>query len=219
MTKMNILIYSIVFSIIIIILLYFGLIRYVTLKYRNCNYYINRYKDIKQYNNVIISIPCIPNNIEKTIPTLKSILDQTTRVNMIYINIPSIDKEVPEDIKKVANVNITGKDYNSLQNILPTLLKEGNEDSVIICLNNNTIYSVDTIEEFISTSEKNPDKLICIDTNDFNKGILIKPKFFSSNIMNTDYTDINYTDYIKQDLKNKNIEIIKIDTKLDNYSC
>jgi len=220
MTKKTLLIISLVLtivSIIYILLTYFGIIRYVSLRFSKSKPYINSYNTLEpadKNNKVVVSLST-PANIlkhDKIRPTINSILDQTVKVNQIAWNIPNIDDDVStqnleknncyKDIISVFNIK---KDYGYGSNLIPTLLREGNADTKIICLDNDYVYGKDLIENLVEASSKNPTKMICS-----TGAILIKPNFFDINIINT--TSKFNKEWLMMFLKNEKMDIGNNDT-------
>jgi hypothetical protein len=217
MLKNKIMFYIIVtLNIILMLFLYLGFFRYICLYFIPLDYYINNYtkKKNKNIGKTIISIESNKENIKKLEPVLKSLLDQSVRIDGIYINVH--DKfEIPDFIKKIAIVNVTGKDYGDRQNFLPMLLREESSDTNIICLSNTMIYDYNLIEDLTSEVDKDQYKIICIDDKDFKKGMLIKPKFFDSDIMLNKNIDINQC--INNNIKKTGFKTLKIKNKC-NYN-
>ena len=203
-------------TISLMLFLYLGFFRYICLYFIPLDNYINNYKNVKTNKKIgrtIISIKSNKEDIQKLEPVLKSLLDQSVRIDAIYINIH--DKiEIPDFIKKIAIVNVTGKDYGDSQNFLPMLLREESSDTNIICLSNDMIYDYNLIEDLTSKVDKDPYKIICIDDKDYKKGMLIKPKFFDTEIMLNKNSNINQC--INNNIKKTGIKTLKIKNK-HNY--
>ena len=174
---------------IITILYYFGVFRYFKM-HGDSEKYINNYKNLNKEtdNKVVISITTTPENIKKLRPTLNSILDQTVKVDQIALNIPDHGKkyEIPDDYYKILNIYRGVKNYGPSTKFIPTLLREDDNDIIIILLHDNYIYGEDFIHNIIKEYEKyNDDAIIS------KKAILIKPKFIDSSII---YNDDDYLD-------------------------
>jgi F0F1-type ATP synthase delta subunit len=162
---------------IIIILYYFGIFRYFQLHLKSSEKYINNYKNLKKGsdNKVIISFTTTPKNISKIRPMINSILDQTVKVNGIYLNIPENEKyKIPKDFNKILNIFVTKKDYGEINKFIPTMLREDNSDTIIILLDDDYIYGKDFIESIIEENKNNDIPIIS------KKAILLKPKFIDA---------------------------------------
>lgn len=210
----NVLILSIVISVISllwIIVLYFGVVRYVKLSMYDCEKFSESYLKLPRVdskNKVIVSINTREQNFNKIKKTINSILDQTVHPDQIIISTsPDTDMKLPDVIKN-NNIVIThklAKDYGNLSNIISPLLREKNGDTIIILLDDTTLYGTDLLENLVEASEKNPESVIYtsgyqgkryvdtgkkVDVNDSNdiidcsSGVLVKPKFFDKNIIN-----------------------------------
>lgn len=168
-----------VLSLLFSILYYIGIVRYFKLHIDKNDKYLENYRNLdKNYDKkVIISFTTTPEKINKIKPMLNSLLDQTVKVDQFVLNIPpNFNCEVPEEYKKMLNVFNCGKDYGCVTKLIPTLLREDDNSSIIILLNDNIIYGKDFIENLIEEYKKY--KLPIIN----NKAILITPEFFNMSI-------------------------------------
>ena len=202
---------SSVVSLLWIILLYFGIIRYIKLNVYCCDKFSEMYLKLPRVNSknkVIVSIYTREPNLDKIKKVINSILDQTVHPDQIIINTaPDMDIQLPDFIKN-HNIIITHKlanDYGDISNIISPLLREKDGDTIIILLDDITIDGSDWIESLVDESEHYPDSAIYtsgyvgkqyvdtgkkIDLHDSNDiidcsfGVLVKPKFFDENIIN-----------------------------------
>lgn len=195
------LIFSVILSVIMIITSYYGLDRYIKLQYSNPTTYIKEYSSLQEADpnsRVVVSLTCTPDEISKIEPTLLSVLDQTVKVNQISLNV-SKDCAIPNQYNDMCNVYGFCKDYGDGTKYIPTLLREGDKDTKIICLDNAYIYGGDLIETLVNESNKNPDLTI------YTKGaILFKPRFVSPEIVDrlkSDFDDKWLFDNINVDKK------------------
>ena len=162
---------------IIVILYYFGIIRYFKLHIDSHKSYIEKYKNLNKAsanNRVILSFTSTPSKVNKIKPMIKSILDQTVKVDQIVLNLPKNNNNnynIPNEYNDMLNIFYCN-DYGEATKIIPTLLREDNSDTIIILLNDDYIYGKDFIETMIEESNKNDEAII------YDKGILIKTKFF-----------------------------------------
>jgi hypothetical protein len=142
------------------------------------------------------------NELKNIFPTVNSLLDQTVRVNKIFLVLPcSTNCNVPENLTKVLSVVQPGKVYDDkYQDIITVLQREKEKDTFIIKVSNGIIYGKEFIENAIGTSESNPDSIIKDSSNSF---LLIKSELFIlddqskfSNFAN-DIKDMEYREHYK----------------------
>ena len=186
---MNITVFIIItiIPLLITILYYYGITRYIQLHYENPNKYIENYKNLPKIpdieNKIIISFTTTPDRIKKINPMLNSILDQTVKIDQIVLNIPGNCKgktyNVPNNYKNIMNIITCEKDYGPATKFIPTILREDNADTIIILLDDDTIYGKDFIETIVEESKKNKDKTIIS-----KKSILLKPSNVDPSIIN-----------------------------------
>ena len=150
------------------------------------DHFINNYKNVKKTtpSKVVVSFTTTPDKIERITPMLSSLLDQTARVDQISLNNPEKYKNkeytVPEYLKNICNIYKAGKDYGIGTKYVPTLLREQENGTKIILVNDDIIYGKDFIETLVRESDANPDK--CIFVGDYfngSSGILLKPEFLN----------------------------------------
>lgn len=171
-----------ILSIIVIIFYYFGLFRYIQLHFDGIDKYIKNYKNLDKAHDkkVVISMTTTPEKIKKIKPVLKSLLDQTVKVNMIVLNIPKDQEfEIPSEYKDMISILKCGKDYGCANKLIPTLLREDDNNTIIIMIEDNVIYGKDFIETIVEEYKQNNCAII-------NKNaILITPEFFDVNKFNS----------------------------------
>ena len=192
-----------VISLIIAFLSFFGIFRYFNLHFKSSENFINNYKKLdnpKSNSKIIISIGTTGKKLKNIRPMLNSILDQTVKVNQIFINIPecSYKYDIPNDYKNIFTILPCGKNYGNATKFIPTLLREDSADTKIIFLENNYIYGKDFIETLINESD-NFDGVITS-----NKVIILKPNDIDAKYLlkldnKTDYND----KWIENTFKNK----------------
>ena len=186
---MNIFLILILLLFIFFLVYFFNFYRYFQLKYNsNLPGYIKKYTTMKinrpkSFNSkIIVSISCKPKNVHKMESLLASLLDQTTKIDQIALNIPDSKKyQIKKICEDVVNVYNCGNDYGIENNIIPTLLREGDYGTIIICLDENVIYGKDFLERLINTSMENNNCAII-----FNEGMLVKPEFFNKDLLYAD---------------------------------
>ena len=193
---------------IITILYYFGIFRYFQLHSKSSEKYIKNYKNLNKAsdNKVIISFTTTPSRISKIRPMINSILDQTVKVDGIYLNIPEKNEKykIPKDFNNILNIFVTKKDYGEKNNFIPTMLREDNSDTIIILLVDDYIYGKDFIQSIIEENKNNDNPIVS------KKAILLKPKFIDAD---------KFFDRDKGILKDKWIEeIFTTDKKKMKYN-
>lgn len=190
MNERNLQIFSLIASILTLfylILSYNGYMRLMSLYVRPLDSFVKNYKNIPKAvkDRVAVSISKIPK-----MPFIKSILDQTSRVDDIILTIPYSEiKHVPENLKKILTINGYSKDYDEATNLIYSVLREPEANTKIFLLNPDVIYGQDFIQTILETSKKNPKKLI--KTND-NNCVMIKPNFFSCELSDYKKDDVNW---------------------------
>ena len=184
---MNLLVILISLIIIIVIFYYFNFYRYFNIRYiQNNNNSIKNYAKldrIKCSSKIIVSMSCRPSNINEIKPMLISLLEQTIKIDEIVLNIPYTTNGgetyiVDKENEKIVNVYRCGADYETENNIIPTLLREGEYGTIIIVLDENVIYGQTFLETLLKKSLENNNCAIL-----FNEGMLVKPEFFRKEIL------------------------------------
>lgn len=199
MKKSTIIIVTIIatiLSLVMILLSYFGVTRYISLRIQGPESYISNYKNIpKTDDNTTVAIKTTPDRIKKIVPVISSILDQTVRVDKIFLVIPQNDIDngykLPENIGKLVLLFPTGKDYGDecCNSMIPMLLYEKECSTTIIALMDNVVYGKDFIETMITNSKDHPG-IALVDSK--HTSILAKPEYYECSIINRDkekYTD------------------------------
>ena len=211
-------------------------------------YKINNNIQIQTNSKIIVSLTTLPSRINKIHKVIESILNNTIKPDVIYINIPKFSKKekkeyiIPDNIKNIERViiNIIDEDYGPVTKIYPTLLKENDPESIIICIDDDKEYDKNLINHLVMSSEKYNNKCICITGwNYINLGFIALPfiTHFFKNIVNKvnilqcyngvlykrKFFQDDFKDYLKlkkcftvddilisKYLKDKNIEILSI---------
>ena len=172
---------NIIFICLLIILLIFLInknkifenFRIFNLNSRNNEKLLLNYSSLPKYDfRVVLSITISKNDLDLIYPTLLSLLDQTHRTDMIYLNYIGDIDEIPEKCREIS-LCYKSKIYNNL--FIPTLLREEETNTIIIQINNLQIFPKHTIKNLIQKSLSLPDHII----KDSYDNELLKPKFFS----------------------------------------
>ena len=193
-------------SLAMILLSYFGIVRYLTLHVSGTDKLVENYSKLPEATEgrVVVSVAADPKDFAKLKPTLASILDQTVKVDQIGVVVPlKNENNVPEYIKKIANIFPAGKDYGDGTALIPILLKEKECDTIILALSGDVIYGKDFIEKMVDESNSNPDTVIR-DTK--HTAILVKPEYYGCEILNTQESKYDHDWFIKQAKKAKTVD-------------
>lgn len=210
---------SVILSLVMILLSYFGIVRYMSLHFQSTEAFIENYSKLDKADEntrVIISFTTTPDNIKKIKPMITSLLDQTVKVDQIALNIPYTCNGKPYDIPKeynnILNIFRSSKDYGSGSKYIPTLLREGECGTKIIYLNDNQIYGKDLIETLVNESNKHPNMAIYTKGDmDASGAVLVKPEFFDINVLDRRYEKFN-DQWSKNHLKVKIKKVPYIET-------
>jgi hypothetical protein len=157
------------------------------------DYYIRNYMKKNRVNydhKVIVSLTTTPTRIHKIKPMIKSLLNQSVRIDQIALNIP---KEyngqpyvVPPKLQSMINVFTTGRSYGRGTKCIPTILRETDANTIIIMLDEYYIYGYNFIEQLIAEYHKSPQYcLYCKGT------ILIKSSFVKEDIVDITREDVS----------------------------
>lgn len=135
---------------------------------------IGNYMTLDRVNydhKVIVSLSSTPQRIKRIKPMIKSILDQTVRIDQIALNIPKEYRgqryEVPAELENMVNVYRCGRDYGDGTKCIPTLLRENDAETLLILLQDNYIYGSDFIETIIEEYKQHPE--CCL----YAKGVIV----------------------------------------------
>ena len=199
---------SAVISLIYLLLSYFGIIRYGSIYLYSIESYSRNYKNLDRVDNnhrVIISLKA-DKNINKLDKTIKSLLDQTVKVDFITLILPSTSKfSLANNLENVIKLDKCDNDYGNLTCLIPNLLREGDAQTQIILLKTGFIYGKDFIETLLEKSQKNPNSIIYTknkkDNLNLSKGVLVTTDMFSAKFIDETSTkkdkDKWFNDYIK----------------------
>ena len=155
-TKKTLIKVSLVLSVLYLIYLvvdYNDWLRCIKMHVYTPSMFIDNYKCVdKTLSRTVVNIFTTISDIKSIYPTLNSILDQTRRIDMIYVTIISNkDEELDSsDIKKLEEVAVLIK-TSTVSNIQPLILREGDINTLIININDNhKIYDKTFIEECVN---------------------------------------------------------------------
>jgi hypothetical protein len=152
---------------------------------------------------ILVSLTTTKNNINYIDKTIDSIKNQTVKPNKIFITIPDYsnnkDKNISIPTKLINDKDIQiikyEKDYGNLLNILGILLIEKNDNTLIITINDNYIYSKYLLEDLIKLHKKNPTAAIGFTGYIYGKNPFIycsyENKISENKLFNTHEIDLN----------------------------
>lgn len=105
---------------------------------------------------VVGSLTTLPHRINNIDETIKSIYEQTYKLDAIYLTIPNdIEYNIPKHINKYCSI-VRCKNYGFIIKILGALLNENDKDTIIITFDDDIIYSEDLVQKMINKSKNNP---------------------------------------------------------------
>jgi hypothetical protein len=144
-------------SLIYVIFSYYGIVRYLGLYIWPTEGYARDYKklDSVSENRVVIAIAEDASLLKSIGPTVRSLLDQTVRVDAITMVIPAGESyTVPEDLKGVVSILKCGVDRGCVMNsIIPTLSREPDAGTKVIIIQGGVIYGKTYIEDVLEYSK------------------------------------------------------------------
>lgn len=206
-------------SIIFMFIIYFGIHRYIFLHIFESKRYEEKYRNLEktndEYKNIIVMFSKYE-NLHKIKPVINSVLDQTTQVDYIVINVPNLPKnaKIPAYIE---NSNIIFlKNVNNI-NMIPSILQEKEADTLIFVVDNDKILGKDILEELEKKHTENPNSIICVN-KDLKSVFLIQPKFFETDFIDNIQKDICYKENLKKYIEKKKISTKNIDYT-EIYNC
>jgi hypothetical protein len=179
-------------SLLYLCLSYKGIIRYSELYVKSPKKYENDYKKLKYFDKnkrVVVSLAPSLKDLKNIESVIKSLLNQTVKVNLISITLPYGDKyKIPLNIKDSVAVYRTNTDYGDLNAIIPTAIREGEANTQLIVLGADKIYGENFIEEILEKSKENPDNIIYCNNKEnkccIKQGILFPINIFSEDFFN-----------------------------------
>lgn len=181
-----------VVSLIYMLLLYFGYIRYYKLHVVSTENYINLYPKLDRADKgrVVVSFNATNEQLARIKPFINSILDQTVMVDDIALNVEYKNMgKVPVNLKKILSVYGFTKDYGAANCLIPCILREPEATTKIVVLDPEMVYGKDFIEQMINASNRNPTNVIYAKGTDIKQGILVKPSFFTESVCSYESKD------------------------------
>ena len=162
MKKSTILIFliiSTIISVIFILLNYFGINRLLMLHIYGSKSYRENYSKLPKVSDekqVKIFVSANKNTINRMEPTITSILDQTNRVDKIYLVLSDKNLTVPDFVSKVCNIVHSICDGESINCVVS---KQKDSDVELIMIRPDVVYGKDFVEKIVEEGEKTNDNL------------------------------------------------------------
>jgi hypothetical protein len=124
---------------------------------------------------VVVTMTTVPGREDLLIRSCESIVKQTLKPDVIYLNLPKISRrlnipydEIPDKIKEWCTIVTPDVDYGPVTKIYGGIAMENDPETIIISCDDDVIYPPTTFECLIDKSNKFPDACICA------SGLLIK---------------------------------------------
>jgi len=118
---------------------------------------------------VVGSLTTLPKRIDKIGPTIQSILNQSHKLDVLYLNIPHFTQKgekyvIPHFISKLNHQNIIKinrcKDYGAITKIIPTLQQETDSNTIILTFDDDVEYGNNIVEKLVDAIKKYPDACV-----------------------------------------------------------
>ena len=114
---------------------------------------------------IIISLTSFPQRINTVIKTIKTLLTQTMKPDMVILwlapeQFPNKENDLPKELLDLKNFGLTidwYKDIRSYKKIVPTLKKY--PDSIIITTDDDIYYAPDTVETLYKSYLEHPNEI------------------------------------------------------------
>ena len=188
-------IFSVIWSFLSLIfsfLLYFGIIRYMNLYIYNPKSYIKKYFDLEKACNKKVVINLSITNPDKIKPVINSLLDQTVRVDEISIN---TDKKLPSYIK---DLNKVVRIYQTNLCTKPCIMRENDNNTIILFINDDKIYGKDFIQDAIDEYKNQANNEVKIIKITDNGEIIANTSIFNTELLDKcSEDDFNIKEYVK----------------------
>ena len=116
---------------------------------------------------VVVSLTTIPSRVARIKPMLESLVAQTRKPDSSILWLPKVCRkqgvpyDVPSDLKEWMFLNDIAisecsTDWGPATKLIPTLLCEWENDTIIITLDDDIVYEPHLIEELVAASERWP---------------------------------------------------------------
>lgn len=116
---------------------------------------------------VVVSLTTIPSRVARIKPMLESLLAQTRKPDRMILWLPKVCRkefaayDVPLDLRQWMEANgievrECDIDWGSATKLIPTLLCELEDETIIITMDDDILYEAHAVEELVAASEKWP---------------------------------------------------------------
>lgn len=116
--------------------------------------------------NIVGTITTMPDHYDKLLDTLKSLHNQTQRLNAIYLGLPDISRRLeipypplPESITELCTV-VRCRDYGPITKLVGGLLMEDDPNTIIITFDDDIIYPPTLVATLIKHHKEYPQSAI-----------------------------------------------------------
>lgn len=121
---------------------------------------------------IIVSLSSLPDRIAQLQPTLDSLLAQTRLPDEIFLALPDFSirqqrrYEVPDFIRQIPRLRIlpSERDWGPATKFIPAIQHElaaGRDDTLIVVLDDDRTYPLDSIETYLHYERELPDAALC----------------------------------------------------------
>ncbi len=140
------------------------LIWYLRMHLKGSKLYLSGEKPCKDKKDVVVSLTTIPSRITNIFPCVNSILMQTRPPDRIYLNIPRVSKrenkgyKIPYLLRKDKRIILTNckEDPGPILKLVQTLKEETHPDTLIITVDDDTVYPRHLIKTLLRFHHKFP---------------------------------------------------------------
>ena len=116
-------------------------------------------------HKIIVSLTSFPERINTVIKTIKTLLNQTVKPDMVILwlapeQFPNGEQDLPKELLALKEYGLTidwYKDIRSYKKIIPTLKKY--PDTIIITTDDDIYYAPDTVESLYESYLKHPNEI------------------------------------------------------------
>lgn len=119
----------------------------------------------------------MPDKLEKLPQTLKSLNNQTRKLDALYLSVPKFSKrlktaypELSQEIKSLATI-VETDDYGPITKLVGALLMEKDPETIIITFDDDFVYPETIVSELVELGEKFPN------TSLGSSGAILAPEF------------------------------------------
>jgi len=116
---------------------------------------------------VVASCTTLPDRYPYLLQMLNSLHQQTHRLDAIYIAVPYVAKrlnkkygKIPEEIQKLATIVRCKEDYGPICKLYGALTMENDKNTIIISVDDDTIYDTKLVETLLEKSSIQPDSAV-----------------------------------------------------------